>query len=149
MSKTRKILATLTMVAVTTTASLTAVSSAQAHWIPGPPHAHKMIPLPVGPPVYKGPIFPLLPPPPPPPAPPHKHGGLKPGEAALLGAVGGVLIGGMIANANKQPLQTAPAAGLPLEHYAWCGKYKTYDVGTNSFMGNDGFRHLCNSPWSY
>ena len=145
MSKTRKILATLTMVAVTTTASLTAVSSAQAHFT-GIVHAHFMLP-----PGMFGPggLTPTPPGPPPPPAPPaKKKGGLKPGEAAALGVLGGVLIGGMIANANKN--QPAPAAvGLPKEHYAWCGKYKTYDVGTNSFMGNDGFRHPCNSPWSY
>ena len=157
MSKTRKILATLTMVAMTaTTGSLTAVSGAQAHQTLAP-HAHKMIPLPVGPaagPVYNGPLFPLLPPPPapPPPAPPHKHGGLKPGEAAALGVLGGVLIGGVLANANKQPVQPAPmpAAGLPAAHYAYCdAKYKTYVIATNTYTGYDMKPHYCVSPYGY
>ena len=135
MSKTRKILATLTMVAVTTTASLTAVSSAQAHTtMVIHPHPHFIFPSPT-----------------PPPPPPHHHGGLKPGEAALLGAVGGVLVGTIIANsANKQQVQPAPAAGLPAAHYAYCdGKYKTYVIATNTYTGYDMQPHYCNSPWSY
>jgi len=132
MSKTRKILATLTMVAVATTVSLTAVSSAQAHWT-GSPHLHWV-------------------PPPPPPPPPHHHGGLRRGEAAALGAVGGLLVGTMIANANRRQAQPAPApaAGLPAAHYAYCdAKYRSYVIATNTFTGYDGRQHPCRSPYVY
>jgi hypothetical protein len=156
MSKTRKFLTTLTMVAVATTTNLTAISSAQAH-PSGPPHLHAIPTGPIVPgpgPIYTGPLLPFpgpltpTPPAPPPPAPPHKHGGLKPGQAAALGAVGGLLVGTIIANsAKKQPV---PAAGLPTEHYLYCDKkYKTYVIATNTFTGYDGLQHYCNSPWSY
>jgi len=151
MSKTRKFLTTLTMVAVTTTASLTAVSNAQA--------------APLGPGVIIGPgpiidppfPFPpggLAPPPPPPPGPPappapdpHHHGGLKPGAAAALGVLGGVLIGSALAKKN----QPAPAAaGLPAAHYAYCdAKYKTYVIATNTYTGYDMKPHYCVSPYGY
>jgi hypothetical protein len=155
MSKTRKILTTLTMVAVATTTSLTAISGAQAHPV-GPPHLHAVPPGALAP--VPGPLFPVppggfLPPPPPPPgppappAPPHKHG-MKPGAAAALGVLGGVLIGSAIANANKN--KPAPAAGLPTEHYLYCDKkYKTYVIATNTYTGYDMKPHYCVSPWSY
>ncbi len=128
MSKTRKILTTLTMVAVATTTSLTAISSAQAHWT-GSPHLHWV-------------------PPPPPPPPPHHHGGLRRGEAAALGAVGGLLVGTMIANANRRPVQQVQPAGLPAAHYAYCdAKYRSYVIATNTFTGYDGRQHLCFSPY--
>jgi hypothetical protein len=153
MSKTRKILATLTMVAVATTASASAISSAQAH-PSGPPHLHAIPgPLIPGPgPIYTGPLFPgpLTPTPTPtPPAPPphHKH---KYGQAAALGVLGGVLIGSAIANANKNKPAPAPAAGLPTEHYLYCDKkYKTYKWQTNTFTGYDGLQHYCKSPYVY
>lgn len=152
MSKTRKILATLTMVAVATTASLTAVPSAQAH-PSGPPHLHAIPSGPIIPgpgPIYTGPLFPgpLTPTlPAPPPHHKHKH---KYGQAAALGLLGGVLIGSAIANSNKQKVQPAPAAGLPAAHYAYCdNKYKTYVIATNTYTGYDMQPHYCNSPYVY
>jgi hypothetical protein len=156
MSKTRKILATLTMVAVATTASLTAISSAQAHPT-GTPHLHA-VPGPVFPvpgPTYTGPLFPIpgpltpAPTPTPTPAPPHHHGGLRRGEAAALGLLGGVILGGVIANANRrQAPAPAPAVGLPAAHYAFCdAKYRSYVIATNTFTGYDGRQHYCNSPY--
>jgi hypothetical protein len=152
MSKTRKFLATLTMVAVTTTASLTAISSAQAFTPIGPGGLIGPGPI-IDPPIFipPGGLAPPPPPPPGPPAPPaadpHHHG-MKPGLVGLIGVGAGLLIGSTLANKNQA--QPAPAAGLPVEHYLFCDKkYLTYDVGTDSFMGNDGFRHRCNSPWSY
>ncbi len=139
MSKTRKFLTILTMVAVATTVSLTAVSSAQAHsgknilWHPHSYKAYK----------FKSP---------PPAIPPHNHashhhGGLKSGQAVALGVIGGVILGSAIANSNKQP---APAAGLPAAHYAYCdGKYKTYVIATDTYTGYDGLQHYCNSPYVY
>ena len=34
------------------------------------------------------------------------------------------------------------------EHYDYCfGRYRSYDMDTNSFMGFDGLRHPCISPY--
>ncbi len=143
MSKTRKILATLTMVAVTATASLTAVSSAQAHvapWLPA--HLH-VVPGPFIPP---GPLLPF--------PPVHNHAshhhhsshnhGLNSGQAAALGLLGGIIIG-TIVNAKKQPVQPA---GLPAAHYAYCdARYRSYVIVSNTFTGYDGNQHYCVSPY--
>ena len=141
MSKTRKILATLTMVAVTATASLTAVSSAQAHFSPWlPPHLHAI----------PGPLIPLLPIPV-----PHNHAshhhhsshnhGLNSGQAAALGLFGGLIIGSLAARQQQAP---APAAGPPAAHYAYCdAKYRSYVIATNTFTGYDGRQHYCVSPY--
>ena len=118
MNKTRKILATLTMVAVAaTSASLTTVSSAEAHWT-GFPHGHH-----------------------------GHHHGLRRGEAAALGLLGGVIIGGAIANANRRPVQPV---GRSSAHANWCSnRYRSYNIHTDTFTGFDGRRHYCNSPYSY
>jgi hypothetical protein len=153
MSKTRKFLTTLTMAAVATTVSLSTVSSAQAHsapWIA--PHLHA---IPGPGPIYTGPLFPgpLAPVPPAPPVHDHSshhNGGLNRGEAAALGVLGGVIIGGVLANANRRQAQPAPApaAGLPAAHYAYCdAKYRSYVISTNTFTGYDGRQHYCNSPY--
>jgi len=118
MSKTRKILATLTMVAIATTASLTVVSSAQAH----PtffPHTHH-----------------------------NHHSGLNRGEAAALGAVGGLLVGTMIANSNnRQQVQQVQPVGRSAAHVNFClNRYRSYDIGSDTFLGFDGLRHYCVSP---
>lgn len=144
MSKTRKILATLTMVAVTATASLTAVSSAQAHvapWLPAHLHA---IPGPLIPP---GPLLPF--------PVPHNHAshhhhenhnhGLNSGQAAALGLFGGLIIGSLAARQQQAP---APAAGPPAAHYAYCdAKYRSYVIVSNTFTGYDGNQHYCVSPY--
>ena len=122
MSKTRKILATLTMVAIATTASLTVVSSAQAH----PtffPHTHHN----------------------------HHRSGLNRGEAAALGAVGGLLVGTMIANSNnRRQVQQVQPAGRSPAHVNFCvNRYRSYDVYSDTFLGFDGRRHYCNSPYAY
>jgi len=141
MSKTRKILATLTMVAVTATASLTAVSSAQAHFAPWlPAHLHAI----------PGPLIPLLPIPV-----PHNHAshhhhenhnhGLNSGQAAALGLFGGLIIGSLAARQRQAP---APAAALPAAHYAYCdAKYRSYVIVSNTFTGYDGRQHYCYSPY--
>ena len=155
MSKTRKVLATLTMVAVTATASLSTVSSAQAHWN-GLAHSHIIPSNPIIPgpgPIYNGPLFPIPPglipppvPPAPPSAPPHNHG-LNSGQAAALGLLGGVVIGAL-ASRRRQAPAPAPAAVLPAAHYAFCdAKYRSYVIATNTFTGYDGQQHYCNSPY--
>jgi hypothetical protein len=150
MNKTRKILATLTMVAVATTASLSTVSSAQAH-ITFFPHPHidpgvVTMPVPglVAP--VPGPVLPT----PATPAPPRRRGGLRSGEAAALGVLGGILIGGMLAGANRRPAQPVQPAALPAAHYAYCdAKYRSYVIATDSYTGYDGYQHRCNSPYVY
>ena len=33
-------------------------------------------------------------------------------------------------------------------HVQWClNRYRSYDPGSNTFMGYDGYRHRCNSPF--
>ena len=176
MSKTRKLLTTLTMVAVTTTVSLTAVSSAEAHFN-GRVHSHfggvlgsGPIPVPgVGAPApgtvvttpvpgfrapVPGPVLPGVPgvadpapPTPATPAPPRRRGGLRRGEAAALGVLGGVLIGSVLAN-SRRTAQPAPAATLPVDHYIYCDdKYRSYVAATNTFTGYDGRQHYCISPF--
>ena len=146
MSETRKFLKTLTMVAVATTTSLTAVTGAQAHST-GTPHVHYGGLLTPGP-ILGTPPGVLIPTPTPPAPPPHHHGGLRRGEAAALGLLGGVIIGGALANANRNQPQTVQQVGLPAAHYAWCdNRYRSYVIATNSFTGYDGRQHQCISPY--
>ena len=36
------------------------------------------------------------------------------------------------------------------DHVQWCyNRYRSYDVRSNTFMGYDGYRHECNSPYAY
>ena len=121
MSKTRKIFATLTMVAVATAVSLTAVSGAQAHRT-GFRHSH------------------------------HDH---RAGDVAL-GALGGLIVGGVIANsARRQRREAFPPppvrrAGRSAEHVYWCDqRYRSYNIRTDTFTGYDGRQHYCNSPYPY
>ena len=84
--------------------------------------------------------------------PPRRRGGLRRGEAAALGVLGGVLIGSALANANRRQAQPAPApaAGLPVNHYIYCdNKYRSYVAATNTFTGYDGRQHYCVSPYVY
>ncbi|GEM_PF-3958056 len=152
MSKTRKILATLTMVAVTATASFSAVSSAQAHVSPWP-HSHTVIATPGVLGALPGIVIPpglLLPVPP-----VHNHAshhhhsshnhGLNSGQAAALGLFGGLVIGALASRRQQAP---APAAALPAAHYAYCdAKYRSYVIVTNTFTGYDGRQHYCMSPY--
>lgn len=36
------------------------------------------------------------------------------------------------------------------DHVQWCyDHYRSYDARSNTFMGYDGYRHECNSPYAY
>ncbi|MCA3559836.1 MAG: BA14K family protein [Aestuariivirga sp.] len=38
--------------------------------------------------------------------------------------------------------------GARARHVAWCqGRYRSYNVRTNTYMGYDGRKHRCNSPY--
>lgn len=41
-----------------------------------------------------------------------------------------------------------PSAGINPQHYDWCiGRYRSYDVGSNTFQPNYGPRQQCYSPY--
>lgn len=85
-----------------------------------------------------------LPPKAPPPPPPAPKGGLTDGQKIGLGILGAVAVGTIIANSRNQPANPAPYNN----HVAFCsGKYKTFDVNTNTFMSNAGYRKPCISPY--
>lgn len=74
------------------------------------------------------------------PTPPHDSGK---GEAAAIGAIGGLLLGAAIVGAaNKKKKNNA----LQL-HIAHCsGKFQTYDPSTNMYMSFNGPKY-CSSPY--
>lgn len=173
MTKARKSLATLTVVVVTTTTSLFTVSSALAHYLPLEP-AHNLadamrgdssgisVPVPgavgsapgtvettpvpgtVGP--VPGVVLPDSDAADAEPRPRNpRNRGIGRGEAAALGVLGGIIIGGAIANANRR---SANFGDFPAEHYLYCERrYRSYVAATNSFTGYDGQQHTCNSPY--
>jgi hypothetical protein len=62
----------------------------------------------------------------------HRHYGA--GAAALGGLAAGAIIGGAIANSR------AEAANAQ----AYCAqRYRSYDPGSGTYLGNDGMRHAC------
>lgn len=90
-------------------------------------------------PVRPGGLRPLAPAPKPP-----KRSGLSRDQKIGLGIVGGLLAGAAIANAAK----AKPNNGPYNQHLAYCqGKYKSYDIGSNSYMSYSGVRKLCVSPY--
>lgn len=89
------------------------------------------------------PLKPVGPVGPKPPSGGHDHDAAA---AAALGLIGGVIIGAALAGQN----QAAPVAvGHGHAHVGWClERYKSYDVGTDTFMSKSGQRKLCNSPYN-
>lgn len=70
----------------------------------------------------------------------HKHNY----EGAALGLIGGMIIGSAIANAQQQPVYV----GNGNAHVAWClDHYMTYDIPSDTYMSNSGYRKYCNSPY--
>ena len=76
------------------------------------------------------------------------------GAAAIFGLAAGALAGGLITNQRTYPDTTGSvggavpsAGGYPAgsEGYLrYCSaKYRSFDPGTGTFMGNDGQRHYC------
>ncbi len=63
--------------------------------------------------------------------------GGNPVIGALAGAAGGAIIGAA----------TTPT-GQTSDHVRWCAeRYRSYDPRTDTYMGYDGYRHRCNSPY--
>lgn len=75
----------------------------------------------------------------------HRGGG---GGAAIGGLVAGALIGGAIA-ASQQPRYYAPAPAYgygppPGDAVGYCmSRFKSYDPGSGTYLGYDGYRHPC------
>ena len=43
---------------------------------------------------------------------------------------------------------TVPPPVIPYGHVQWClDNFRTYDVGSDTYIGYDGYRHRCNSPF--
>jgi hypothetical protein len=65
------------------------------------------------------------------------------GGAAAAGALGlatGAIIGGAIAQQQRQPVYVAPNQGS----VAYCSqRFKSYDPGSGTYLGYDGLRHPC------
>lgn len=71
---------------------------------------------------------------------------LDPLVAGILGLAIGAIVGGAIANSNKNN-NTRPAPTVSRRdngHVARCyQRYKSYDERTDTFLGYDGLRHPC------
>jgi hypothetical protein len=80
----------------------------------------------------------------------HDGDGWRYGGAFL----GGVLIGSALNNAYyddyyyDDPPPRRYRYRVADDHVAYClDRYRSYDVETDSFLGYDGYRHRCNSPY--
>jgi hypothetical protein len=70
---------------------------------------------------------------------------LDPLIAGIFGLAIGAIIGGAIANSNKNNTRPAPVVQPDRGHVARCyQRYKSYDERTDTFLGFDGLRHACN-----
>lgn len=122
------------------TSGIAPMSSAHALDFKAPPK----LPVCVTKPWLCGPGGIKLPPPPPaPPAPPAPSAGLTDGQKVGLGILGALAIGAVVANSRNQQVNPGPLNN----HLAYCAKYKTYDMETNTFMSNAGYRKPCISPF--
>jgi hypothetical protein len=65
--------------------------------------------------------------------------------------LGGVLIGSALNSAYYDDYYDYPPRRyyrVADDHVAYClDRYRSYDVETDSFLGYDGYRHRCNSPF--
>ncbi len=65
--------------------------------------------------------------------------------AGIIGFGAGALLGGALAQPRTQ---YRTYAGMPQAHVQWCQqRYRSYDVGTDTFLSYDGNRYRCNSPY--
>lgn len=77
----------------------------------------------------------------------HHHGN---GDAVAAGVIG-LAAGALIGAAMAQPSSPRPRAGSRLigrvgdgDHIAYCARrYRSYDAGSNTFIGNDGHLRQC------
>lgn len=82
---------------------------------------------------------------------PKPHHNNDVAAAAALGIIGGLIIGGAIANAQApQPVYQEPVyVGSGNAHAGWClNRYRSYDVASDTYMSHSGYRKYCNSPYN-
>ncbi len=76
-----------------------------------------------------------------------RAGSLSPGEAAAIAGVGGLIVGGLIADSRARYYAPAPVYGHAHawdRHVARCyARYRSYDAYSDTFLGYDGYRHRC------
>ncbi|WP_040678131.1 BA14K family protein [Nitratireductor pacificus] len=79
-----------------------------------------------------------------------RAGSLSPGEAAAIAGVGGLIVGGLIADSRHRYYGPAYApapvygGGSWQRHVARCyARYRSYDEYSDTFLGYDGYRHPC------
>ncbi len=63
----------------------------------------------------------------------HRHGHGGTGAAVLGGLAAGAIIGGAIANSQAQSNAASYCAQ----------RFRSYDPGSGTYLGNDGLRHSC------
>ncbi|MGF7162408.1 hypothetical protein FHS85_004062 [Rhodoligotrophos appendicifer] len=74
----------------------------------------------------------------------YYHGGYYYSTPWWVGAAAGAAIIGGLATAGA----AANAAANSGNHVAWCNqRYRSYNPATDSYMGYDGQRHRCYSPY--
>ena len=71
---------------------------------------------------------------------------LDPLVAGIFGLAIGAIIAGAVANGNNNNSRSNAAVGrVDNGHVARCyARYKSYDERSDTFLGYDGIRHLCN-----
>ena len=74
-------------------------------------------------------------------------GGWGPGAAVGAGVAGlaaGAIIGGAIAQSQAAPSYYAPGGYVGGDAEAYCmQRFKSYDPGSGTYLGYDGYRHPC------
>ena len=65
--------------------------------------------------------------------------------AGIAGLAAGAIIGGAIASqAQPAPVYGGPPPGYEGDAVGYCmSRYKSYDPGSGTFLGYDGYRHPC------
>ncbi len=69
---------------------------------------------------------------------------LSPGEAAAIAGIGGFIIGSAIANSRRDRYPDHRRMSSWERHVQRCyDRYRTYDHETDTYVGYDGYEHLC------
>ena len=70
--------------------------------------------------------------------------GLSRGEAALLAGTGGFILGAIIGSEHHRYRRHDRVIYIRDTHVERClARYRTYDPRTDTYIGYDGYEHLC------
>ena len=75
----------------------------------------------------------------------YYYRGIDPGAAAAAGIVGlatGAIVGGALSQNAAPTYGAAPAYGNDAVQYCM-NRFRSYDPGSGTYLGNDGYRHAC------